>query len=414
MTIEIVKLNNQGFGVGFLNGKEILVPYTLPGESVLITKFQRKKGKNFALDFQILKESKKRVTPKCPYFGKCGGCLLQHLSYKEQIKFKKQKLRDIFKQKIKIIPSSKVFGYRGRIDIVTSLQGIGFRERGYWDKVINIEKCLLFGSASQKSILELKRLIKEQNITLYDLKNHRGLLRYLVLREAKSTGQLMVNLVFKREISSEKIKNYFDFAHSFYISLNPGLSDTSFGRPIYHFKDEFIREEILKTKYFIHPNSFFQSNPYQLKNLLKLVAKFTKGKKVLDLYCGVGTFAVFLAKKGYVVDAIEIIPESVKMAKLNAMVNNVYVNFQQGDAKNLENLDYDTIVVDPPRSGLAPKLIKKLNKSRCHRLIYVSCNPYSLKENIVQLTSFRIKKIIGIDMFPQTPEIETLAVLDHK
>lgn len=414
MKIRIEKLNDQGLGVGLINGKKVLVPYVLPKETVVIKKFQKKKGKIFALDFRLLTKSKIRVEPKCPYFGKCGGCLLQHLKYKDQIKFKKQKLRNIFQKKIKIIPSPKTFGYRGRIDVVVSLQGIGFRKRGYWDKVINIEECPLFGSMSQKAISELKKLIERENVSLYDLKTHKGMLRYLVLRETKTTNQLMVNLIFKREPDIKKLKNYFKFAHSYYISFNPGISDVSFGEPIEYFGDEFIREEILKTKYFIHPNSFFQSNPFQLKNLLKLVSKFVKGKKVLDLYCGVGTFAIFLAKKGYLVEAVEIVPESIKMAKLNAMVNDVYVNFHQKDAKDLENLDYDTVIVDPPRPGLSYQLIEKLNQSRCQRLIYVSCNPYSLAENISQLTGFKLKNIIGIDMFPQTPEIETIAVLDHK
>ena len=261
---------------------------------------------------------------------------------------------------------------------------------------------------------ELRKLLKEQKIPLYDLKSHKGLLRYLVLREGKFTEQLMVNLVAKREIEKEKLKQYFNFAHSFYLSCNPMLSDISFGKPIYHFGDEFIQEKILGITYFIHPNTFFQSNPYQLENLLKLVAKFTKGKKILDLYCGVGTFAIFLAKRDYLVDAIEVSPGSIRMAKLNAMANDVYVNFQEGRAEEIDNLNYDTVIVDPPRAGLGPKIIKKLNGSKIQRLIYVSCNPYSLAQNISQLENFSLKKIIGIDMFPQTPEVETIAVLDRK
>jgi len=414
MKLKIEKLADNGFGVGFLNEKEIFIPYTLPGEEIFIEKIQKRKGKNFALEFRVVSQSKKRVEPRCPYFEKCGGCLFQHLSYKDQIKFKREKLKNLFQRKIKVLPSPKQFGYRGKIDIVVSSQGIGFRQRGFWNKVIEIDECPLFGDNAKKSLSELRKLIREQKISLYDLESHKGLIRYLVLREGKFTGQLMVNLVTKREIEREKLTKYFNFAQSFYLSLNPGLSDVSFGKPLYHFKDEFIQEKILGITYFIHPNTFFQSNSYQLKNLLKLIAKFVKGKKMLDLYCGVGTFAIFLAKKGYLVDALELSPSSVKMAKLNAMANDVYVNFQEGRAEEIDNLNYDTVIVDPPRPGLGSKIIKKLNESKIQRLIYVSCNPHSLAQNISQLKNFSLKKIIGIDMFPQTPEVETIAALDRK
>jgi len=414
MKLKIEKLADNGFGVGFLNKKEIFVPYTLPGEEIFVEKIQKKKKKFFALEFQFVNQSVKRVKPRCPYFGKCGGCLFQHLSYKDQVKFKREKLKNLFQRKIKVLPSPKQFAYRGKIDIVVSSQGIGFRQRGFWNRVIEINECPLFGDNAKKSLSELRKLIREQKISLYDLESHKGLIRYLVLREGKFTGQLMVNLVAKREIEKEKLTKYFNFAQSFYLSLNPGLSDVSFGEPLYHFKDEFIQEKILGVTYFIHPNTFFQSNPYQLKNLLKLVAKFVKGKKILDLYCGVGTFAIFLAKKCYLVDALELSPSSAKMAKLNAMINNVYVKFQEGNAEEINSLNYDTIIVDPPRPGLGPKIIKKLNRSKIQRLIYISCNPYSLAQNISQLENFSLKKIIGIDMFPQTPEVETIAVLDRK
>ncbi len=414
MKVRIEKLADSGFGIGFLNKREVFIPYTLPGEEVFVEKTQKKKGKNFASEFRVVSQSKKRAKPKCPYFEKCGGCLLQHLSYKDQIRFKREKLKNLFKRKIKVLPSPKQFAYRGRIDIVVSSQGIGFRQRSFWNKIVEIDECPLFGNNAKKSLAELRKLLKEQEISLYDLKSHKGLLRYLILREGKFTGQLMVNLVAKREIEKEKLKRYFNFAHSFYFSLNPELSDISFGAPIYHFGDEFIQEKILGITYFIHPNTFFQSNSYQLETLLKIVAKFVKGKKILDLYCGVGTFAIFLAKKHYLVDALELSSDSVRMAKLNAMANNVYVNFQEGRAEEINNLNYDTVIVDPPRPGLGSKIIKKLNESKIQRLVYVSCNPHSLAQNISQLKNFSLKKIIGIDMFPQTPEVETIAVLDRK
>ena len=157
MKVRIEKLADSGFGIGFLNKREVFIPYTLPGEEVFVEKTQKKKGKNFASEFRVVSQSKKRAKPKCPYFEKCGGCLLQHLSYKDQIRFKREKLKNLFKRKIKVLPSPKQFAYRGRIDIVVSSQGIGFRQRSFWNKIVEIDECPLFGNNAKKSLAELRK-----------------------------------------------------------------------------------------------------------------------------------------------------------------------------------------------------------------------------------------------------------------
>jgi len=414
MKAKIQNLNLDGFGVAKIDNKEILVPCALPGDEIEIQNIKKKKKKFIAESFKIIKPSPKRQSPKCPYFGICGGCLFQNLAYQDQLLFKKAKLRELLKREIEVIPSPKQYGYRTRIDIVITPQGIGFRKRGSWHEVVNIKKCFLFGPASQKAIEGLDVLIQKEKIKPWDLKEHTGNLRYMVLREGKFTNQIMVNLIFKRAPQNLDLEKYFPFASSIYLSVNETLSDVSFGKPFRHWRDEFLKEKLLGIEYFIHPNSFFQSNSYQAENLLKIIEKFVEGKKVLDLYCGVGTFSIFLAKKGYTVDAVEVVPESVRMAKLNAMVNEVFVNFQERRAEYIDYLKYDTIIVDPPRSGLHPKLIKKLNKEKIKNLIYVSCKIKTLIRDLSQLQNYQIKEIIGLDMFPQTPEIETVVVLRAK
>jgi len=414
MEVRIQKMSFDGLGIGFVGSKKIYFPGVFVGEKIKIKKIIKKKKRLIASEFEILEPAKFRIAPRCPYFGKCGGCLFQFLSYSYQLAFKKAKLKKVFNKKIILIPSPKIYGYRSKIDIIIDKKGIGFRKRGSWKDVVEIEECPLFGKNSSRAILSLRRLIKNEKLEPWSVETHKGNLRYLVLREAKFTDQFLVNIVAFSDKYPTNLEQYFPYATSIYWSQNNTLSDVSFGRPIAHFKDEFLKEKILGVEYFIHPNSFFQSNPYQLRKLLKIVEKFIKGEKILDLYCGIGTFAIYLAKKGLKVFGVELVKESILMAKLNAMVNQVKAEFEVKKAEDVDYFKYDTVILDPPRAGLHPKLIKKLNQEKVPNLIYVSCNLKNLKRDLELLSSYQIKKVIALDMFPQTPELETVVQLQGK
>lgn len=409
----IEKLNEDGLGIMKIGRKEVLVPYTAPGDEVEVQRTRRKKKRRIASEFKIVSPSPIRTKPNCPHFGKCGGCLLQHIPYEEQIRWKAEKISGYLNQEVEVLPSPKIFGHRNRIDVVISTKGIGFRRYGTWWDVVDIDRCPVFGEVSSRVLKSLREFIEDFNLSLYDIKKDEGFLRYIVIREGKFTGEIMINLVTKEGKLPDEFPSYFPYATSVYWSVNRTRSDVSYGDVERFWGQEFIREKLGDVIYLIHPNSFFQTNSYQAVNLVKKVSELVEGERVLDLYSGVGTFGVYLAKRGFKVEGVEVNPFAVEMANRNARLNNVSATFKVGMDRDIENLsNYDTVIVDPPRAGLHPKLVQKILKDAPETLIYVSCNPKTLARDIRMLTKrYRLKFALGLDMFPHTPHVETITLL---
>ncbi|MCD6143545.1 23S rRNA (uracil(1939)-C(5))-methyltransferase RlmD [Thermococcus sp.] len=416
MRVEIEKLSSEGFGEVKINGKKLFIPFTAPGDIVEVKKWRKEKKKCVAYEYAILEPSSIRVKPECKHFGVCGGCLLQHLPYEEQLKFKEQKLSELLEMNVEVLPCPKIYGYRNRIDVAITTRGIGFRRRGIWWDVTDVKSCRIFGDKSEKALRSVRDLIEDLKLVPWDLKKSNGFLRYIVLREGKFTGEFMVNLVTSEGTLSKEVTEYFDFATSLYWSVNNTKSDVSYGTPRRVWGAEFIREKLDDVTYLIHPNSFFQTNSYQAVNLVKKVSDFVEGEKVLDLYSGVGTFGIYLARRGFKVEGIEVNPFAVEMANTNARINEVNAEFKVGEDREVRDLGgYDTVIVDPPRAGLHPKLIKKLLKDSPETLVYVSCNPRTFSENLKKLKEgYAIEEIVALDMFPHTPHVEIVAKLDLK
>ena len=408
-------LSDEGLGILREGNRTILVPHTAPGDVVEVRRWRRKKKKLIATDFKLIEPSPIRVEPECPYFGRCGGCLLQHLPYEEQLRFKASKLSKYLGLNVNVIPSPKIYGHRNRIDVVISTTGIGFRRYGTWWEAVDIAECPVFGGTSGKVLKALREFIEDEGLSLYDMRKNRGFLRYVVIREGKFTGELMVNLVTKEGTLPESFPDYFPFATSLYWSVNRSDSDVSYGDVERFWGSPFIRERLEDVVYLIHPNSFFQTNSHQAVNLLREVEKLVEGESVLDLYSGVGTFGVYLAKRGFAVEGVEINPFAVEMANKNAELNGVSAQFRVGSDRDVGDLSkYDTVIVDPPRAGLHPKLIRKILKDEPERLIYVSCNPKTLSENLYKLKEkYRVEHAVGLDMFPHTPHVEAVVGLSR-
>ncbi|EEB73816.1 23S rRNA (uracil(1939)-C(5))-methyltransferase RlmD [Thermococcus sp. AM4] len=418
MAIEgtVRKLNEDGLGVVKTGRRRILVPFSAPGDRVRIEKTRKKKRKLIAERFEVIEPSPMRKEPECRYFGRCGGCLLQHLDYGDQLEFKKSKLSSILNENVDVIPSPKIFGHRNRIDVVISTKGIGFRRYGTWWDVVDIEWCPVFGRSSKRVLKSLREFIEDHDVSLYEIGKNEGFLRYIVIREGKFTGELMVNLVTAPGKLPEDFPEYFAYADSLYWSVNRTPSDVSYGEIERFWGGEFIREELDGTLYLIHPNSFFQTNSYGAVELLREVAKRVDGERVLDLYSGVGTFGVYLAKRGFRVEGIEINPFAVKMANRNAELNGVNASFRVGADRDVESLRaYDTVIVDPPRAGLHPKLVERLVQNGPEQLVYVSCNPKTLARDLDKLKRvYTVSDIIGLDMFPHTPHVEAVVELKRQ
>ncbi|WP_297518877.1 23S rRNA (uracil(1939)-C(5))-methyltransferase RlmD [Thermococcus sp.] len=412
----IEELDADGMGVLKAGRREIHIPFTSPGDVVEVKRWRRRKRKLIAVDFEVVQPSDERVEPRCPHFGTCGGCLLQHLPYGRQIEFKEDKLSRILGMSVNVKPSPVIYGHRNRIDVVISTKGIGFRKRGTWWDVVDIEECPVFGKTSAKVLSSLREFIGDHKPGLYEIEKNEGFLRYIVMREGKFTGELMVNLVTSEGTLPEDFPSYFDYADSIYWSVNRTKSDVSYGEIEKFWKSEFIRERLGDVVYLIHPNSFFQTNSHSAVILLEEVSKRVDGERVLDLYSGVGTFGVYLAKRGLNVEGIEANPFAIEMANRNVEINGVDATFRVGSDRDVGDLSgYDTVVLDPPRSGLHPKLIKKILKDKPKSIVYVSCNPNTLAENLGKLSEgYSVEDAVGIDMFPHTPHVETVVKLKLK
>lgn len=412
-TITIEKLNHDGYGVGQERERDILVPYTMVGDKIKVNRvFKRKKRYN-SLDFEVLERTAKGVPPLCDHFGQAGGCSMQHIPYKEQISFKEDKLKDILGRKVSVLPSPTQDRYRNRMDIAITPEGIGFRQRGRWWQIVNVEDCILFSERMGRSIRELKEYQKKFNLEGRHPRSGEGFLRYLVIREGKNTDEYMVNLVTSPGELPEDLDKHFT-ADSIYWSTTDSKSDISYGDVQKLWGKEYLTEELDGVKYEIHPNSFFQTNTSQAENMVKYVAEMVQGKTVLDLYTGVGSFAIYLAKKlNKEVKGVDINEFSIELAKRNAKLNDVDVEFEalpDSEVTSLENAD--TVIVDPPRPGLHPKMIELILREKPKQLIYVSCNPKTLAENLKELeTIYKVQTLEGIDMFPHTPNVESVCNL---
>jgi len=412
----IERLDERGMGVLQENGREIHVPFTAPGDVVEVRRWRRRKRLLVATDFDVVEPSPLRVEPECPHFGTCGGCALQHIPYREQVRFKSEMLGSILGLDVEVAPSPMIYGHRNRIDVVVSTVGIGFRRRGTWWDAVDIEACPVFGDSSGRVLKSLREFIEDHKPSLYNIRKNEGFLRYIVMREGKFTGQLMVNLVTAEGVLPEEFPGYFDYADSIYWSVNRTPSDVSYGDVERFWGEEFIREELDGTVYLIHPNSFFQTNSYGAVDLVKAVADRVEGERVLDLYSGVGTFGVHLAGKGFKVEGVELNPFAVEMARRNVELNGVEAEFRVGADKDVKRLgDYDTVIIDPPRSGLHPKLLRKLLKDEPDVIVYVSCNPRTLTRDLEGLLeAYTVDSVEGFDMFPHTPHVETVVKLRRR
>ncbi|MEM4331041.1 MAG: 23S rRNA (uracil(1939)-C(5))-methyltransferase RlmD [Candidatus Pacearchaeota archaeon] len=349
----------------------------------------------------------------CPYFNKCGGCSYQDISYEEQISLKKERLKEIFNIDIEIIPSEKIYGYRNRVDIPITSEGIGFKKRGSWKEVIEIDECRLFGERAKECLRSLKNFIRFFNLSPWNLETHKGFLRYIILREGKFTNELMITLITNKGDLPEEVKHFFK-ADSIYWCVNEKITDISIGEIKRFWGKEFIKEEINGIKYLLNPYSFFQTNPFITKKLIEYVSNLVKGK-ILDAYCGIGTFSLYLAKRGFLVEGFDSDKQAIDMAKKNASLNNLSVNFFVEEDRKVSSFECDSLIVDPPRVGLHPKFLKKILILKPQKIVYVSCNPESLKRDLLLLEEiYKMKSIKAFDMFPQTPHIEVVCELERK
>lgn len=377
---------------------------------------KKKKRKYFD---ELINKYADGTEPACRHFGKCGGCMFQNISYGNQLLLKKEYVNHIFEGVLavdKVYPSSP-YEYRNRMDYVCAFGKTGLRERGFYKFVVDIESCPLLQKNSLDLYETMRPLIK--SVEGYDYLKHDGYLRYVTLRQSKFTGETMVNFVVSQKENrlADIIKSIHEKAGSISILYNNGLADSNFGSIFMEIKKGYITEDFDGVKFMITPNSFFQSNSSAALDMYRKIKSEVSGN-VLDLYCGVGSITLYCADKAENILGVEISDEAVIAAEKNRDINSIKnADFTCSDSYDfLKSIDlkFSTLILDPPRSGLNPKMIKYINDINPEKIIYMSCNPPVFKTEIGMFENYRIDEFLAFDMFPQTPHLETLAVMRKK
>ena len=373
----------------------------------------------------------------CRHFGICGGCDSQDKLYAEQLKDKECRIREIFSQfDIKefspIVPSPQIFYYRNKMEYAVggeaNLPLIGLREKKRFYKVVDLEECKIFSEDIKKIFDIFKCWIRDFGVEPYQSRRRCGVIRYACLRHSKFYDELMlIVVVTSPEVNIDplldKLKDINNL-RSVYLCINDKPADISMtGSLRLLYGEQYIKERIGGVDYLISPGSFFQTNSYCCKELYDIIKKETAsmGGKAIDLCCGSGGIALQIAANFDKIIGVDISQQNIKDALKNAALNNISnTEFICEDAQAflLKNIgsktaeEFSAIIVDPPRAGLSKKSRQAIADSGINNLIYVSCNPVNLAEDLKVLCGYySIDRIVPVDMFPHTRHIETVAIL---
>jgi 23S rRNA (uracil1939-C5)-methyltransferase len=421
--VQITSLDRKGRGKGTTNtGGVLAVPYTIPGEEVLAEKHPRKLG----TVVDILQPAAQRTQPRCRHFTHCGGCALQHISYDHQLRLKREKVAELFQRHdipwaINDLPitGSPDYAYRNRMDFVWWYDGrFGLRRAGKWNAMENLEECHLLPQEVMELVLELKRRALSLGLPFRDQKKRVRGLRYFIIRRGVFTSDVMVNIVSDSMDIPPELWADSSAITSVYQLINNNLErDTSDGEPVHLAGYPYYREKILGHEFQIGPTCFFQPNPVVTQEMVRYVRTLltSSGTRtgLLDLYCGVGVFSILLADLFPKAIGIESHFESIVSARENdgkSAVQFIHSEAERTDTSLWKGLD--TLVVDPPRTGLHPDVIQAMLGHPFRDVVYVCCNPVRGVEDLAVLQAkYTIKSVHLFDQFPQTPHVEMIAHL---
>lgn len=362
-------------------------------------------------------------TPPCPYFAECGGCSSQDLTYGEQLEGKRSLLGRIFGFDVEVHGAPKEFGYRSRMDFLISSEGLCLRRKGRSFAAVPVERCLLVSDEANAVLAKAREAILSSGLPAYDLRTHSGLLRYLTLREDAS-GSFMLVLTTAEPDDEGGVRSLLSSLHAFsqsaYWVVHAGKGDDVSGEVRACLGEESLSEELLGLSFSVYPSTFFQSNRAVAQRMFSVIRDLVSGR-LLDLYCGVGAISLIAASSCASVVGVEANADSIRSARENASSNGVSsVSFlvSSVDAFVAEAARakerFDTIVVDPPRTGLGPVVARGLPLLGASRIVYMSCNPRTLRDDLPLLSGYRLVSLEGFDMFPQTDHVECLAVLERE
>lgn len=442
---KIKDLAYDGKAVGEIDGKIIFLNAGLPGEVVRarITKSGRKFDVGKVVE--IIEKSDERIPARCSHFDICGGCTWQDLDYERQLYYKRKQVDDCLKHIAKfetvdlaeIAPAPSQFRYRNKMEFSFNADPddgfvLGLHRRGMFNEIFNLNECYLTSEKVPEIVCWFREFVKESGMSAYDVTEHTGFLRFLMIRQAQNTDQIMLNIVTvdgviaNVEALINEATSNFPKIVTIVQNINNQKSNIAKGeKEIIHFGDGFIEERILDCRFRIYANSFFQTNSLQAENLYRTAFELLQPNqkdKLLDLYCGAGTIGLTAAKMVDEVIGIELEPTAIEAARENAKLNNINnASFHTGLAQELLNKNPDilsgvnTIITDPPRAGMHKKALKALIEHNNKRLVYISCNPstFARDAQILVNSGYSLGKVIPIDMFPHTMHIELVSIFER-
>ena len=439
------------------DGKAVFTKYTAPGDIIdaQITRTKASFAEARAIKFHTYSEL--RVDPICDHYGLCGGCKWQHIQYKSQLDYKQQQVADNFERIGKlefppiapIIGSEETYYYRNKLEFTCTnkrwltqeeinseeehtREGIGFHIPGAFDKVVDVNTCHLQIDISNDIRNFIREYALEHQLTMYNVREHHGLLRNLIIRTA-STGDIMLIVQFGEQNEKQStallaaIKERFSEITSLLYIINTKKNETFHDLDVHTYAGEpYITEEMEGLQFRIGPKSFYQTNSlqaYKLYSVARDLAALKETDVVYDLYTGTGTIANFIAKSAKQVIGVEYVPQAIEDAKVNAEINEITnTSFFAGDMKDLLTTEFiathgqpDVIITDPPRAGMHTDVVETLLKVEAPRIVYVSCHPATQARDLELLSvKYKITAVQPVDMFPQTHHVENVVALELK
>jgi 23S rRNA (uracil1939-C5)-methyltransferase len=466
LTLTIESSGFEGTSIARHEGLVVFVEGAVAGDVVKARVFSKKKKHLEAKVIEVLQASPSRTTPRCTYFGTCGGCTWQHVEYEKQLAFKHQHVVDALERigglkgiaVLPIIRSKEIYFYRNKLEFSFGDQRwltdeemairashssdagvdepevtLGFHIPRRYDRILDIYKCHLQSDLSNEILNAVRTFAIENALPVYSSMPHSGYLRNLVIREGKNTGDIMVNLVtfddrpdIMRKLA-EELSGAFPEIVTIVNNITSKRANIAVGEiEKVYYGNGVITEKIGPHIFHVSANSFLQTNTRQTEMLYAIVKEYAELKAadvVYDLYCGTGAISLYIAGAVKRVIGIELVESSILNARMNAEYNGIAnCDFIAGDLKDLltkdvnwkkESAKPDVLIIDPPRSGMHPKAVQEVGEMQTPRVVYVSCNPATLARDLKLLAPFgyKVQKVQPVDMFPHTYHIESVASL---
>ncbi|MFC4023337.1 23S rRNA (uracil(1939)-C(5))-methyltransferase RlmD [Oceanobacillus longus] len=443
ITLTFEDLTHEGNGVGKIDGYPLFVPNVLPGEEAIVKVVKANKNFGFGKLLELKNESPDRVTATCHVH--CGGCQLQHMSYKLQLEMKQNQVKNVMKKVAHldhvpihtIIGMENPFHYRNKVQIPVGEKNgeliTGFYQKRSHRILENMDTCTIQDELINEIINVTRQIANRIGVKAYNEEKHNGELRHIMVRTGHATNEAMVVLVTRtdklpnKDVLIQELTEKFPQIRSIIQNVNEKRTSVILGdKTKVLWGEEYIYDKIGDIKFAISAKSFYQVNPVQTKTLYDKALEYAKigsDDVVIDAYCGIGTISLFLAQKAKKVYGIEVVPEAINDAKMNAQLNGITnAEFHVGEAEKVmprwkeKGIKPDVIVVDPPRKGCEVDFLQAMIDMQPNRIVYVSCNPSTLARDlrILEDSGYETKEVQPVDMFPQTPHVEAVTWLEKR